>query len=137
MPTKTTIYGRTFNLKVGGVTMENIRAKGFTQARDTRETTTSDSADNEESVATIMRRGITFGGLASEGTTSNAGFIALQGYFEAGDPVTFELSRTTGGTRKWSGSATVTKLDFDMPYDGNVEFTGELKPTGVVTFGVS
>jgi predicted secreted protein len=137
MPTKTTIYGRNFNLKINAVTIENIRAKGFTQARDTRETTTADSADNEESVATIMRRNVTFGGLASEGTTANAGFIALQGYYEAGDPVSWELSRTTGGTRKWSGSATLTKLDFDLPYDGNVEFTGELKVTGVVTFGTT
>jgi predicted secreted protein len=135
MATKTTIYGRTFNLKIGGVTIENIRAKGFTQARDTRETTTADSADDEESVGTIMRRNLTFGGLASEGVTASAGFVTIQGYFEAGTPQTWELSRTTGGTRKWSGSGTITKLDFDMPYDGNVEFTGEIKPTGVVTFG--
>jgi predicted secreted protein len=137
MPTKTTIYGRNFNLKINTVTIENVRAKGLTQARDTRETTTADSADNEESVATIMRRGLTFGFLASEGTTTGAGFIALQGFYEAGDPVAWELSRATGGTRKWSGSATLTKLDFDIPYDGNVEVSGELKPTGVVTFGIS
>jgi len=137
MATKTTIYGRNFNIKINTVTIENVRAKDFTQARDTRETTTADSADNEESVATIMRRVLTFGGLASEAATTGAGFIALQGFFEAGDPISWELSRTTGGTRKWSGSATVTKLDFDSPYDGNVEFTCELKPTGVVTFGTT
>lgn len=137
MATKTTIYGRTFNLKIGGVTLENVRSKGFTQSKDTREVTSADSNDDEESVGTIKRRNITFSGLASEGTTANAGFIALQGYYDGTEPVTWELSRTTGGTRKWSGSGTLTKLDFDAPYDGNVEFSGEIKPTGPVTFGTT
>ena len=135
MATKTTRYGRLMSLKIGGVTIENLRTKSFTQARDTREVTTADSADNEESVATIMRRNISFGGLYSEGTTSGAGPIALQSAFEAGTPVVWSIEGSAGGDRKWSGSGTITKLDFEMPYDGNVDFNGELKPTGVVTFG--
>lgn len=135
MATKTTRYGRLMSLKIGGVTLENLRTKSFTQARDTREVTTADSADNEESVATIMRRNISFGGLYSEAVTSGAGVVALQSAYESGAPVTWSIEGSAGGDRKWSGSGTITKLDFEMPYDNNVEFSAELKPTGVVTFG--
>lgn len=135
MATKTTKYGRTMTFKIGNVTIENIRGKGLNQSRDTRETTTTDSADFEESVPTIMRTGIPFDGLLSDGATSGAGYIALENAFQAGTTLAWEIAGPNGGDKKWSGSGHLTKLDFDMPYDNNVTFTGELKATGTITFG--
>ena len=72
MATKTTKYGRTMTFKLANVQIENLRGKGLSQSRDTRETTTTDSSDDEESVPTIKRRTIPFDGLISDGATSNA-----------------------------------------------------------------
>ena len=135
MATKTVKYGRNLTLKIGGTQIDNLDSNGLSQSRDTRETTTKDSADNEESVGTIRRRSISFSGKASEASAAGAGFIALQNAYDSDSFVSWELSSATGGDRKWSGSATLTKLDFEAPFDGNVGFTGELKVTGVVTFG--
>lgn len=135
MPTKTTKYGRLMTFKLAGTTIENIRGKGFNQSRDTRETTTVDSADDEESQPTIKRRTIPFDGLVSDAATAGAGYIALQNAYDNGTTLSFEIAGPNGGDKKWSGSGHITKLDFGMPYDNNVEFTGELKVTGPVTFG--
>lgn len=135
MPTKTTKYGRLMTFKLATVTIENIRGKSLSQSRDTRETTTVDSTDEEESVPTIKRRTIPFDGLISDGATSGANYVAMQNAYDNGTTLAFEIASPTGGERKWNGSGHITKLDFDMPYDGNVTFTGELKVTGPVTFG--
>ncbi len=135
MATKTTKYGRLMTFKLNTVQIENIRGKGLSQSRDTRETTTTDSADDEESVPTIKRRTIPFDGLLSDAATSGAGYIALQGFYDNGTTIAWEQAGPNGGDKKWSGSGHITKLDFDEPYDNNVTFTGELKVTGPVTFG--
>lgn len=134
MATKTTKYGRNLVLKINGTQIDNLLSNSFSQSRDTRETTTKDSADNEESVPTIMRRNISFTGLASEAST-NGGFVTLQNAYEGGTTLSWVLDSSTGGDHKWSGSGHITKLDFDAPHDGNVGFSGEIKVTGVVTFG--
>lgn len=135
MATKTTRYGRLMVFKLATVTIENIRGKGLSQSRDTRETTTVDSTDEEESQPTIKRRTIPFDGLISDAATTGSNYIALQGAYDNGTTLAFEIASPTGGEKKWNGSGHITKLDFDMPYDGNVTFTGELKVTGTVTFG--
>lgn len=135
MPTKTVKYGRNLTLKIGGTQIDNLQTNGLSQSRDTRETTTKDSSDNEESVGTIRRRSISFGGLASEASAAGAGFRAMQNAYDSDSFLTWEISSSTGGDSKWSGSGTLTKFDIESPFEGNVGFSGEIKVTGAVTFG--
>lgn len=133
MATKTVKYGRLLTLRLGGTALDNLMSNGLGQSRDTRETTTKDSADEEESLPTIKRRSISFSGLASESAT--VGYEELQGWYDNGTTLSWKLGTGTGGDRFHSGSGHITKLDFEAPHDGNVAFTGEIKVTGVVTFG--
>lgn len=135
MATKTVKYGRLLTLRIGGTQIDNLISNGLSQSRDTRETTTKDSADDEESVGTIRRRSLSFNGLASQASSAGAGFVALQNAYSSDAFVTWKLSSGTAGENYWSGSGTITKLDFEAPHDGNFTFSGEIKVTGVVTFG--
>lgn len=135
MASKTVKYGRLLIITMNGTQIDNLVTMGLTQSRDTRETTTKDSADDEESVGTIRRRNISFSGYASEASSANAGFVALQNAYASNSFVTWKITSNTAGEHYWSGSGTLTKLDFDIPHDGNFGFSGEIKPTGVVTFG--
>lgn len=135
MATKTVKYGRPLTLRIATVQIDNLMTNSFSQSRDTRETTTKDSADNEESVGTIRRRTVSFTGLASEASAQGAGFVALQNAYDSDSFLSWKVGSGTGGDHFWSGSGTLVKLDFEAPHDGNVEFSGEIKVTGVVTFG--
>lgn len=132
MATKTTVYGKTLTLTIGGTQIDNLLTNGLTQTRDTRETTTKDSNDEEEHRPTIKRRMLPFTGLYTEAAT--VGPVDLQNAYDNGTVLSWVYGTGVGGTHKWSGSGTVTKLDFEAPHDGNVGFSGEIKPTGPVTF---
>ena len=122
-------------MRIATVQIDNLRTNSLSQTRDARETTTKDSADDEESVGTIRRRTIAFTGLASEASSATSGFIALQNAYASDSFVSWKIGSATTGEKFWSGSGTITALNFEMPYDGNFEFSGTIKVTGVVTFG--
>lgn len=138
MASKTVEYGRNWVLKITGgtVQIDNLTTNGYTQARDTRETTTKDSADDEETEVTIKRRTVPFGGLVTE-ASSSGNFAALQGLYTNGTVVTYKFGNTTAGTHYWSGSGRITKLDVEGQHDGNVTFTGEIRVTGSDTYGTN
>jgi predicted secreted protein len=138
MPTKSVKYGRLLTLRFAlsgtPVQVDNLTTTAYNQSRDTRETTSKDSADNEESVGTIRRRTIPFTAFASEASTTG-GFVYLQNAFDSDTFLSWKVGSGEAGAHFWSGSATLVKLDFSAPHDGNVECSGELKVTGAVTFG--
>lgn len=138
MATKTTEYGKNWVLKIvaGATQVDNLTTNGFTQARDVRDTTTKDSADDEESEVTIAHRTIPFSGYVSEAAAATS-VVTLQGLYDNKNVTVFRFGPTAAGTHYWTGSARLTKLDIDGPHDGNVSLEGELRPTGPVTYSVN
>lgn len=116
--------------------VDNLRTNGYAQNRDTRDTTTKDSADYEESETTIKRTTIPFGGLVTE-ASSTGNFAALEGLMRNQTVITYRFGNTTAGTHYWSGSGRMTKLEVDGEYADNVTFTGEIKVTGPDTYGTN
>lgn len=137
MASSTVAYGRNLVLKIGGVTIGNLDNSGLTQSRDSRETTTKDSADEEEVVPTIKRRNLPFSGKFTETAAAGGGLVTLQAAYDNGTVLSWQLGETTPGTHKWTGSGFLLKYDIDAPFDGNVTFQGEIKPTGPITFGTN
>lgn len=138
MATKTTEYGKNWVLKIanGATQVDNLTTTGFTQARDVRDTTSKDSADEEESEVTIKHRTLPFSAWVTEATGA-ANIVTLQGLFDNGTVIVYRFGPTTPGTHYWTGSGRLTKLDLDGPFDGNVTLEGEIRPTGTVTYSVN
>lgn len=133
MATKSALYGRLLTLKIGGVQIDNLLTNSLSQTRDTRDVTTKDSEDWEESQPTIRRKTIDFTGLTSQAATT--GYVELQNAYDNGTTGTWKYGTGLAGAKYWSGSGHIVKLDFQAPHDGNVEFSGSVKLTGVITFG--
>lgn len=137
MASTTVEYGRNFIIKIGNVQIGNLDSTGLSQSRATRDTTTKDSADDEEHEVTIKSRTIPFAGKFTESAVSGGGVATLQAAYDNGTVLAWRLGNTTPGTHYWSGSGRLTKYDFEAPYDNNVTFQGEVKVTGPVTFGTN
>ena len=138
MATKTTEYGKNWVVKIaaGVTTIDNLTSTGWTQSRDVRDTTTKDSADDEESEVTIRHRTLPFSGYLTEATGA-ASIVTLQGLLANGTIIVFRAGPTTAGTHYWTGSGRLIKLDWEGPFDNNVTLEGEIRPTGMVTYSVN
>jgi predicted secreted protein len=137
MASTTVEYGRNFVLKIGNVQIGNLDGNGLNQSRDTRDTTSKDSADYEEHEVTVKRGTIPFNGKFTESAASGGGVITLQAAYENGTVLAWRLGNTTAGTHYWSGSGRLVKYDFDAPSEDNVVFEGEVKITGQWSMGTN
>ena len=136
MSTLNPAYGRLVALKYNGVRVLNLKSTDLSQTRATRDVTTKDSNDDEESRGTIKSRSFSFNGVMAQGGP-NVGGVALQTAYDNGDIGTWFMGDGLSGSPSWAGSGTITALNFKAPYDGNVEFDGTVKVTGAVTFALS
>ncbi len=134
MATTRPAYGRLVTLKFQGTTILNLRASDLSQKRGSRDVTSKDSNDDEESRPTIKARTFSFSGIMPTDGPNAVGGPALQTAYESGTIGTCLYSDNLSGSPSWSASGFLTSYDVKAPYDGNVEFSGEFKVTGVVTF---
>ncbi len=134
MATTSPAYGRLVTLKFGGTTLLNLKASSLKQARGSRDVTTKDSNDDFEARPTIKNRSFDFGGIMPLAGPNAPGGAALQSAYDNGTIGVCLFGDNLTGSPSWSGSGFITALDFDAPYDNNVEFKGSFQVTGVVTF---
>ncbi len=134
MATERPAYGRLFAIKFNGVRIINLKSSDLSQSKATRDVTTKQSNDNEESRGTIASRSFSFSGLMPGNGLGSSGGAALDSAYTNG---TIGMCEFTDENLSWAASGILTALNFKNPYDGNVEFDGTLKLTGVVAFGVS
>lgn len=127
------VYGKNLTLKLGGTQITNLRANGIDLGRDMRDITSKDSADWREVRVRFKNGSISFSGLMAEAAAK--GFEEIYDIWDAGSIAVWELSSSTPGDTKYSGSGLVTSLKFDAPYDDNVEFSGQIDITGTITKG--
>ena len=130
-------YGRLMALKFAGTTILNLKATSLKQSRGKRDVTTKDSNDNSESRPTIIERSYDFSALMPLDGPNAAGGPALETAFDAGTIGLVAFGDGLSGSPNWSASGFLTALNFDAPYDGNVEYTGTLQITGVNTFSTT
>ncbi len=135
--TQNPAYGRTVALKLNGVRLINLKSTDLSQSRATRDVTTKESDDNEESRGTIKSRSFSFAGIMPEEGPNAVAGPALQTAFESGSIGTWFMGDGLAGHPSWAGSGFLTALNFKAPHDGNVEFDGTVKTTGVVTFALT
>ena len=137
MATKNPAYGRLVTLKFGGTAILNMKASDFTQTRATRDVTTKESSDNEESRPTIASRSFSFSGIMPNGGPNDSGGAALQTAFDAGTIGTCLYGSGLAAEPSWSASGYLTSLNFKAPHDGSVDFDGAFKTTGVLTYALT
>ncbi len=130
-------YGRLVTLKFQGTTILNLKATDLTQKRATRDVTTKDSNDDEESRPTIKSRAYSITALMPIAGPNSAGGPALQTAFDNGTIGVLNFGDNLTGSPNWSSSGYLTALDFGAPFDGNVEMKADFKVTGTVTFGTN
>lgn len=133
MATKETLYGRLTVILKAGVQIDNLLSTGLKQGTGTRNVTTKDSEDWDESRPTIQTTTMDFKGYASPQSVTN--FEALQNSKMNKTIEAWRFSTGVAGSKYWGGSGFITQLDFDAAHDGTLEFTGTIQVTGAVTFG--
>lgn len=136
MATTSPAYGRLVTLKFGGTQIINLKASDLSQTRGSRDVTTKDSADDEESRPTIKGRTFGFSGLLPNGGPNALG-PTLQTAYDGGTIGLCNYGSNLSGEANWSASGFLTGLNFKAPHDGNVEFDGTFKVTGVTTYSTN
>lgn len=134
MPTTNPLYGKLVVLLNNGVQITNLLSNDLNFQRAMRNVTSKDSGDWSESRPTIKDATAPFTGLVSEDAAE--GFEELYDDYDGGILCSWIWGTGVTGAPKWSGSGYLQSLNFKTPFDGNVEFDGELKITGAVTKGV-
>jgi hypothetical protein len=133
MATKDTLYGRLTVVLKNNVQIDNLISTGLKQATGTRNVTTKDSNDMDESRPTIKSQTVDFKFYASNVSTAN--FEALQTSRDNKTIEVWKYSTGVSGSKYWSASGFITALDYDAAHDGTLEGTGTVQLTGDVTFG--
>lgn len=131
MSTTNPLYGKLLVLLNNGTQITNLLSNDMNFQRAMRNVTTKDSGDWEESRPTIKSASLPFSGLISEDAAE--GFEELYSDLDNGVPCMWVWGTGVTGAPKWSGSGFLQSLNFKAPFDGNAEFDGELKVTGLVT----
>jgi len=134
MATTNPEYGKNIKIKIGAIEIANLVSHSSNKSSDTRTVTTKDSNDWEEVRPTIKRMEIPFSGLYSK--DSAYGYSQLDAAWRAGTAITWREGSFVSGEPYETGTGYIVALDKEMPFDGNVEFSGTIKITGEATIGV-
>jgi hypothetical protein len=134
MPTTNPLYGKLVVLLNNGVQITNLLSNDLNFQAAMRTVTSKDSNDWEESRPTIKSATLPFTGLVSYDAAE--GIEEIYDDMEGGILCSWTFGTGVTGSPKWSGSGYFQSLNFKAPFDGNVEFDGEVKVTGAITKGV-
>ncbi len=130
--TESPAYGRRISIKFNGVRILNLKGSDLSQSKGTRDATTKESNDQEESRGTITGRTFSFNGIMPATGPNDVAGPALEDAFQFGTIGTCVYGDE--GAVNFSASGFLTALNFKVPYDGNVEIDGTFKITGVMSF---
>ncbi len=131
--TDSPVYGRRVSIKFNGVKILNLKGSDLSQNKGTRDATTKESNDQEESRGTITGRTFSFNGLMPVTGPNDVAGPALEDAFQFGTIGTCTYG-DDDDSYAFAASGYLTALNFKASHDGNVEMDGTFKITGVMLF---
>lgn len=125
------INGSTFTLYWNSNKIGNGLASNFSLNMATRDTTTKDSGGWEESAEALRSWSMSFKGYFDPGASGTA-FDDLFADYNTRTSRTVKFTNNTSGSKEYSGTAYITKLDNNADKETSMEFSIELKGTGAL-----
>lgn len=132
MATAATVKGKSMKLKLATIVILNLKSNSLSHMAEVIETSTKDSGDYKEYIASWKDMTFDAEGLAN----AVAGAMGIEDLHAAvGTIVAYEYGDDVAGHRKITGNAILLNVDEDAPDDDVVGFTLSLQNTGDPVFG--